>query len=114
MVQVAVRPEVDALVEVRIAPEMHVLIQRAELRRPRPFELAVPVAADFSAHVAVEPQILRLGAGDQRVGSQFVDHRALLIDTVRAACRAGSPSGAGVLPSPAPAGSAGGPGGRPR
>src|SRR5437764_4916716 len=38
-------------------------------------DLAVLVAPDLPSHVSVEPQILRLGAGTQRVRTELADHR---------------------------------------
>src|SRR5205823_13907053 len=63
-----------ALDEVGIAPEVHVLVERAELARPAALELAVPVAPDLAAHLGVELEVLALLAREQRVGPQLVDH----------------------------------------
>src|SRR5690349_5006052 len=62
------------LVEARIAPEVHVLVEHAELGGPAALELAVLVAADLAADLGVELEVLGLLAGLERIGAQLVDH----------------------------------------
>src|SRR6185369_5446156 len=103
-----------ALVQVGIGPEVDVLVQHAELRRPAALELAVLVSADLAAHLGVELQILTLLARLERVRAQLVDHRGLLCrvtDTAPGACRLRSPCAADDPPSPGRGGSAADPGG---
>src|SRR6185295_7940135 len=90
-----------ALDEVGIAPQVHVLVERAELRRPAALELAVLVAADLAADLGVELEVLGLLAGEQRVRAQLVDHgcRSCSIGTALGACRLRSLFSAGAPPS---------------
>src|SRR5215470_4798165 len=90
-----------ALVEARIAPQVDVLVQHAELGRPATFELPILVAADLAADLGVELEVLGLLAGLKRIGAQLVDHDAapLVSGTVRAACRRRSPCAADAPPS---------------
>src|SRR5206468_991646 len=97
-------PQPLALDEVRVGPEVDVLVQGPELARPRALELAVLVAADRASDLRVELEVFALLAGRQRVGAQLVDHRRVLllraiIGTGPAGCRRRSPSGAGNLPN---------------
>src|SRR5262249_53825795 len=93
--------EAVALVEARIAPQVDVLVQHAELGRPAAFELAVLVAADLAADLGVELEVFGLLAGLKRIGAQLVDHDAapLVSGTVRAACPRRSPCAADAPPS---------------
>src|SRR5258705_408076 len=101
-----------AVLEVAEAPEMHELVQGAELGEPEAFLLAVLVAADLAADVAGELEVLRLGARRQRVGPELVDHGlASFTDRADAACPPRRTSAAGAPPSPGAGGCAADPDG---
>src|SRR5262249_46453445 len=71
-------PQPIALFEIGVAPQVNVLVDRPELGRPSPLELAVLVAPDFASNLRVELEVLRLLARNERVGAQLVDHERLL------------------------------------
>src|SRR2546430_440401 len=104
------RAEPFPLDEIGVAPEVDELVERAELRRPRPLELPVLVAPRRAPDLRVELEVLALLARHQRVGPEFVDHGWLLplwvIGTVQRACRRRSPYAGDSPPSPRRAGSA--------
>src|SRR6185436_7022699 len=102
--------------EARVFPEVDVLIERAELRRPGAGQPPVVVAADLAADLGVELQIFALLARIQRVGAQLVDHASILSLTGTADTRRPrNPCAAdGRTASPGRAGCAADPGGRRR
>ena len=61
-----------ALVEIGVAPQVHHLVERADLGHPVALELAVVVLADLATEGAGDPRNLRHGALLGRVGSQFI------------------------------------------
>ena len=67
-------PEPLALVEVGVAPQVHDLVERADLGQPVAFQLPVVVAADRAADLARVLRHGRAGAGPQGVGAKLVDH----------------------------------------
>ena len=67
-------PESLALVEVGVAPQVHHLVEGADLGQPVAFQLPVVVAANRAADLARVLRHGRAGAGPQGVGAKLVDH----------------------------------------
>src|SRR5207253_2121418 len=62
------------VVQTLVRPEVDVLVQRPELRRPATLELAVLVAADLAPDFGGVLEVLALRARLERVGAKLVDH----------------------------------------
>jgi hypothetical protein len=62
---------------------MHDLIERTDLGRPVAFKLAVVIVSDIARHGARRLHHVADGAGLHGVGSQLIDHDALLISSTK-------------------------------
>jgi len=98
-------PQPLALDEVRVGPEMDVLVEGAELGRPRAFELAVLVPRSdgrprkLSLRYSPCCRAAACRSGARRSWSRLlIDTRVSDIDTGPSACRRRSPSGVDNLP----------------
>src|SRR5229473_2107785 len=63
-----------ALAEIAVAPQMHDLIEGADLARPVAFKLAVVILADIARYGTRRLDHVAEAAGLHGVGSQLVDH----------------------------------------
>ena len=67
-------PQPLPFVEIGVAPEVHHLVERADLGQPVALQLPVVVAADCAADLARVLRHGRSAAGPQGVGPKLVDH----------------------------------------